>query len=340
MRSTLLKAAPVKFLPAIAAWLALAGMAGAQSSPNTQSAPLPTGLSQNAPVASSQVAPSDSGSSSSGTHLDRPIPGRGHTPGGAKSAGTRGMLTSGANEFHIQQLCFQPGIGWFAAPLPPVLQDSAGDGKSSDTGVSGSNSNLVHYPTVYRGVYSGAKVPRASQCPSISPDAFAPGIGRGDSAGEIQKQLSNPVQGVGENDILLGRLPGNLNAKSANIDDHMKHAPELHPWLTPTETLDPYNPMNTPEQLKALQGRAYISPIKLRRLSRNVTDLKARLELRRIQAALQKRPGKETTEDRTTLAPLATQGRVSRRILSMMKKSCDQKNEKAHSHVPCSRVKR
>jgi hypothetical protein len=306
MSSALLKAALKIPVSIMALSLAMAGMAGAQTLRDYLPTPQPTSGNENTRTPFSQVLPSDAANPPSGTPTDHQRHGRTSTLGGAR---TSGVGTS--------SLCFQPGLGWINKPMLPAPRNYATAGNSSRTVVPGESPNVIRPTTTSGRLYSGARPPAAVECPAISKDAVAPGIGRDNLAGGYKSVLWNPAQSVGEQDT------------SRSLSE---------PRTTGTETLEPSDSIHTAAQIKALQNREYVSPIRLRRLSRNVPDLGSRLELRRIQTGLQKRSSKGATEQaRKNSAGPAT---PRHRLFSSNKPPCDRKNGRATSHGPCSRAHR
>ena len=306
MSSALLKAALVIPVSVMALSLATAGMAGSQTLRDYLPTPQPSNQNENTRTPFSQVLPSDAGNPPSGTPTKPPRHGPSSTLGGA---GTSGVLTS--------SLCFQPGIGWLNTPMLPAPQDHATTGNSSRTGAPGESSNLVHHTTANRSLNSGARPSAAAECPTISKYAMAPGNGRKDSASWNKGLLWNSAQDLGGNDT-----SGSL----------------IEPWTIATGTPKTSDAISTAAQIRDLRNREYISPIRLRRLSRNVPDLESRLELRRIQAELQKRPNKGATEKgRNNSTGPAT---FRHGLFSSNKPPCDRTNGRATSHAPCSRTHR
>jgi len=306
MSSALLKAALVIPISITALSLAIAGMAGAQTLRDYLPTPQPNSGNENTRTPFSQVLPSDAGNPPSGAPTKTQRHGRTTTLGGATTSGVRTPI-----------LCFQPGIGWLNISTLAAPQDHATAGNSSRSVAPGEGSNTIRQAAASGRLNSGARPPAAVECTAISKDTVAPGIGRYDFAGEYKSGLSNPAQSVGE---------------------HNTSRSLLEPWPTGTQVLEPSDPINTAAQIKALQSREYISPIRLRRLSRNAPDLESRLELRRIQNGLQKKPNKGATEEgRNHSAGPAT---VRHRLFSSNKPPCDRNNGRATSHAPCSRAHR
>ena len=302
MSAALLKAALVIPVSIMALSLGLAEMAGAQTLRDYLPTPQPNGGNEDTRTAFSQILPSDSGNPSSGTPIKPQRNRRASTLGGA---GINGVRTS--------SLCFQPGIGWINTPVFPAPKDHAPSENPSRTGAPGESLNVVRHTTATGRMYSGARPPAAAECPSISKDAVAPGFGREDLAGGYKSLLWNPAQSVGEHNTSRSLLVG-------------------------TETLESSDPINTAAQIKTLQNRQYVSTIRLRRLSRNAPDLESRLELRRIQTGLQKKPNKGATEQARNHS--AGPAALRHRLFSSNKPPCDRKNGRATSHGPCSRTHR
>lgn len=104
---------------------------------------------------------------------------------------------------------------------------------------------------------------------------------------------------------------------------------------------DANDPTAALDELKSLQHRAYISPIKLRRLTRNVQDLRMRLELRQMSTAAEERAPRRTSEDeRTSMGNGSATGRkkAGRGPFASMTE-CERKTDASKSKV-CAQLKR
>lgn len=106
---------------------------------------------------------------------------------------------------------------------------------------------------------------------------------------------------------------------------------------------DPTDPNSALEELRALRGRAYLSQVKIRRLSRNPQNMETRLEMRRMNTEVEKRnkKSKRNGEDQSTTAAKGNANgnkHVSSGDLRAKKAECDKKGNASKSKV-CSILK-
>jgi hypothetical protein len=317
-------------------WLALAGLGCAQASQNSLAPPQAITSSLQAPSVSRQVAPSDMGASST-THKNRLSQEGRSIPAGSTAARTGGALNPGGSAISIPRLCFQPGTGWVAISVSAVDHDNA-EAESSFARGAGTNSHLVRHPRVSRGFYSGARSSGASECPSMPRDSVAKGISREDSTSTDKSGL---LSSDNQARVISRRWPqGKPPSKGASIDGDSHPATELNQKLAIDDTPTTYSSIDTAAQLKTLKSRAYLSSVRLRRLSRNVPDLKSRLELRRIQGEFTKRKTIGTPKDQDASIHRAAHKPFARSTPLFEKAHCDRITEKLSSPSPCSRVNR
>ncbi len=252
---------------AMAAFLGSTGLALAQSTIILSSAPMAGGQGQKAPNPSqlSIYVSSDIAVSSSGAPDDHRSRGR---PRHQLTAYHGTGQESAERAPGIPRLCFHPGIGWTAIPAAPFIANNDPEAKPSGTDMSGANPPLQ----IRRGLPSSASSPSTGECPPmpISQTAIA-GTDCDESGKHCELEIWNP---------LMTPAPW-LNQQGKGM----------------TDIGDPEAAL---EELKALRHRAYIGPVKLRRLSRSVQDLQTRLELRQMKAEVEKRKSRRATENQNT----------------------------------------
>jgi len=153
--------------------------------------------------------------------------------------------------------------------------------------------------------------------------AATDGTSQGDSPDSSGVDTLHPLLGAGQ---YTEPDSGQTNP-ALNFSGGLRHS----------EGHDQSDPNATFETLKALRGRAYVSPVKLRQLSRNVQDLQTRLELRRMQTEVDKQERSERAKEyQSTFA--AGHKQNDRRNLSARRHDCAQKTGASKSKA-CSLLK-
>jgi hypothetical protein len=272
----------------VAAFVVSARLAPAQSPTTMPSNPLAASQGQKAPNPSpmSTVAPSDIAVAPSGTD-DRPARRRqGRSLSASAATGRRS-----AEGLNLPHLCFQPGIGWTAVPAAAFTPGTDPNDNPSDSDKPGAS----HSQQVSRGLYSVSKSGASGECPPTPlPQPASPGTNdegiREDSYLELKNSLLTPNPGQ-SSDKSIRPFSG------AGKNPLAKPTLELPGGLKSNGSYDSIDPSAALGQLKVLRHRAYISPVKLRRLSRNMQNLETRLELRQMNADVQKRKTGRTAED-------------------------------------------
>jgi len=270
-------------------------------------------------------APSDLAVSSSmrGDHGSRQRQGR------PASSAVAVRPVAGHNERHIPLFCFQPGMGWMAKPI-------VGSGQQNADNLGAGTASTDHLQ-IRHGASAGA-----DEC---SPMSQAQGTvrteaGNQNSVPELKNLQLNPGADFPSNDNLSNSLPGHSFSYTGGSDDagSALGLPDLRPKSTSQVAADPSAAF---AELKALQHRSYISPIKLRRLARNVQDLRARMELRQMNTAVEKQASGRTAGGEHTLAANANASgrkKTGRGPLASTA-DCERKTGASKSKV-CAQLKR
>ena len=171
-----------------------------------------------------------------------------------KAVRSSGSLATGKMPAAGPSLCFQPGVGWQSiipeTPSAPARLE----------GVSPTSAALTQTTDARS---SGAKPAKAAQCAALP-------VNKGSLAADREElnllHLSGTMRSAGP------RKPGDVASRHA-------HSPLTRPgYLASAAESDA-----RPDQVGALPFRAYISPIKLRRLIRNAPDLQTRINRQQLQ---------------------------------------------------------
>jgi hypothetical protein len=324
-------------------WLALAGIAQAQSSQNTQTLPQVTSLSQQAPVGSSQIAPSDMGASSIGTRNDRISSGGLALGARQKTAPTGGATPSVASPIGIPRLCFQPRIGWIMIPDSSFVQYNSAAGASSAGAGAVAASKPSGHLKVSRRVYSDAKLKETTECQSTLTSLMSSGVRLEDSDIDLPTRSISPdalkVNGATDGWNRWAYYP---NKKSIGLDASLSKASSQS--LTTDGMFPGYNngaPVSD-VQVTALSNRAYQSPIEFRRLSRNIPNLALRIKLRQVQSEMNKRRAEtyQTAQDRNNFKGHSAKMRMGVAPLSFKKSTCLRMMQGSSSKQACSKFDR
>lgn len=281
----------------IAAFLASAGLVTAQSPTMMPKNPLGTNQGQSAPNQSSTAtyAPSEIAVSPSGIPDDHPS--RNRQRAVLRASAAAGPKSAGLN---IPHLCFQDGIGWTAVADADFA--ALGDTKQKTSDGDGTGNNNPQQGN--RGLSAASMLGKSGECPPTPLAQTALGesnddINHQDSNTDVKSALLNPnpeqttynnFQPLVSNNLLSGSQSSPLAKPSMELPDGLKS----------NGSYNSNDPNVALEQLKALRRRAYISPVKLRRLSRNMQDLETRLEMRQMNVEVQKRKAKKSSDDQNT----------------------------------------
>lgn len=194
--------------------------------------------------------------------------------------------TSVERTLHIPSLCFDPGVGWIKTPAASFAPGHDTSVQPLETDKTGANS----FPGGQREFSSSDRSSRGSECSPL------PQTASGGSDSDNARDLSDFVmdypillEGPGitqfdgiETPLLAASSLGGRNLASAN----------------PTLPVpDDFNSGAAVEAFKALKRRNYVSPLKLRRLIRNVESPGIGLELRQMNSEAEKRTAQRAAED-------------------------------------------
>lgn len=284
----------VAVVSGIAGILGSAWLASAQSPVMLRPASRTAGQLQRVPSPSqSQThAPSDIAVTSTGMPVDeRP---RLRSNQLAAQAGM-GKAAAGSAPL-IPHLCFQPGIGWTATPST-ATPDSDIKSNSEEGNGTGADQPLQARSSVS----SAQRALKTSECPPMPQlQDLANATAESPESTSFGTNPLLPLDGgmtsSGSYQVLMGISPDAGPGNTARV----MSALNVSEGATSQSNGKEADPEAALEELKALRRRAYVSPVKLRRLSRNVQDMETRLELRRVNEEVQKHDAGSTDEKRET----------------------------------------
>ncbi len=246
------------------------------------------------------VVPSDSGAAAApGYQPGQPSQ---HPSGSSASANTLGNLrmtaATGATSGTASTLCFEAGVGWVR--VAQSAGTSEGSGMHAPThaevgGISGSH-----------GLTSALARNRTPQCPSQwngATPASSPSALRQTELSSQSSMSSEPSA--------RGAVSTHPNPQGLTHSNLQQMSNPSSITLLPSQGATASYKMNlassaaanlSESDLDALSARAYVSPIRLRRLMRSAPDLQTRLKLHALNRTLTKRPGKQETAPRQSKA--------------------------------------
>ena len=325
------------FLSSVAVLGASAGLAVAQSSMSLPSGSTP-GQRQNGanPSQLTVFAPSDIAASSSGVPDER----RPHARQARMLSIYSGTgRTSAQGPPNLPRLCFQPGIGWTTATAAGFIQNNVPNDKASNEDKTGSEQGLE----VRHGVSALSRPGGSTQCPPmLLPPGATNESGRDKSSEDSIDKFADPL-------TVPGAELGQYDSFQTFLSDHpvsatgnSKPAFDLPQGLKGSSIHGLSDPDSSLEELRALRGRAYLSQVKIRRLSRDPNNIETRLELRRMNSEVEKRDkSKRSREDQKTIAAIGNANgnkHLTSRDLLAKKAECD-KNRNASKSKVCSLLK-
>jgi hypothetical protein len=189
----------------------------------------------------------------------------------AKAGKNRGSLIIGAIPNGSPGLCFQPGIGWQRVPTgKPNGSDMPGCGNSNN--IEATKSTATESSASVYAQHSGSK------------QAIAPGVEMESAVTGSRYQAEPPSGSRSINTGALASQPGNFpfnpasGAASGRRTTAMSSMPSggMHLPSGPT-------PEISADQVKDLGSHTYVSPITVRRMIRNTSDLQTRIKLQELQ---------------------------------------------------------
>ncbi len=326
--------------------LASIGLASAQAPMSMPSAPAGGGPGQKTPnISQSTVyAPSDIAASASGMQQERRPRGRQGSLLSTYSATGQGLAEGQPN---LPRLCFQPGVGWTTAPAASFTamqnagtqNDGSGD-NSSDKNKSSASASLP----IRHGVSALGGPRESTECPPmlLPQDATTnPGSSAANSASKFMNPSFKTDTDLSQYNSFQALLPSGPMSGTGN-SAQSRPAFDLPEGFKSSRIHDPKDPTFALEELKALRRRAYVSDIKLRRLSRNPQNLETRLELRHMNTEVEKRKkAKRSAEDQdnsTDKESVKSKKHIDSMDLVARKAECEKKSDASKSKV-CSLLK-
>jgi hypothetical protein len=190
-----------------------------------------------------------------------------------KSGNSRSSLATGT----MPGLCFQPGVGWQRMPTEQPSEPAARDTNTS-LGLAASEANP---PSIYPRP-SNTKPPRSAECAGILTDKKVLGarvdrftiLNRPGSIGSARPTKPGTVTSLQVN----GPYHANGNAGLESVKTTQSAMPSASTYFASEAGPDAQS-----DQVNSRAYRAYISPIKLRRLIRNAPDFRTRIKLEQLE---------------------------------------------------------
>jgi hypothetical protein len=257
------------------------------------------------PLPSGQIAPSNSATQSDSVPQSGLVAVKKNTQKSSSVSNVRSMLATGSVPGESQGLCFQRGIGWQRIPQNSVdfthkTSPVGGSTSTTEVGVSSSGMGQVSQ----------------DQCAGIMTNVVARGAvvedivaGKQSNAADSNIRTTNANFGV-QNWLNADTL---LNPASSLAATRLTMG--LSPNLTDSKHFSHGTGQSSSENsIQELEGHAYLSPIKLRKMMRNAPDLETRLRLRRLLEKLndeQKRKSGNSTDNRLPLKNKTSQAMPS-----------------------------
>jgi hypothetical protein len=191
----------------------------------------------------------------------------------AKAGNLRGALTTDTIPKESPGLCFQPGIGWQRVPAgKPSGSGTPGCGTSSNieatksAAAEGLESSYAQHPGGKDEIGPGIKLEDVIAGNHGQATASgAASMNAGTLASLSGTSLFNPTSGAasGRRMMPLGSMPSGGTHRASGSE-----------------------PGVSADQVKDLKSHAYVSPITVRRMMRNASDLQTRIKLQELQSKL------------------------------------------------------
>ena len=265
----------------------------------------------NPTVETGPVVPSDSMRPYNGGHL------------AINAEPLRGSALTRTLQGGTSRLCFEPGIGWQSIPISaPVSMEMLNVRSSSMGSVAGrpetkdSASNSGSRSKSARSL--GANTAVENGCPTrLTNIPASRAISDVISADRVRSITSVPSTRINSRaskwlDIGSSTNPaGNATSQRHFVSFGSVPIGNNHFAARSTSSI-------SADEVTALKSRAYLSPIKLRRMIRNAPDLQTRIELRELRDRLTKRPHKVSgtaRKDKSTRDPSTNEPRYGTRDL-------------------------
>jgi hypothetical protein len=225
---------------------------------------------------SGQIAPSDSAIQSSSTQQSALVAIKKNTQK-SNVNNVKSILATGSVQGGSRGLCFQPGIGWQHIPQGSVNSSqitSFEEGSARATEMSASS--------------PGVGQPGQDQCPGIMTNELVRGAIVENTITDKQPLATDSnIRTTDANFGMQNLLNANtlLNPASSAASTQLKMG--LNSGLPDSGHFSQGTGLSPFENsIQAFEGRAYVSPIKLREMMRSAPDLETRLKLRRLSRKL------------------------------------------------------
>lgn len=258
--------------------------------------------SSSSPVQSEQVAPSYDTRSSEVGFSGEPASEAG-THKGARTREFRGFGGAVVTPGGVTRLCFQPGIGWRPSPMsnsfatvgPGVpgapIEDFYGGNVATSRAIEGSLKSAYAQP-------NHAKQASSDICPITLTSAKVLGL-------PIEEMNTSEHKGSMTSARSTSMDAGALNwLKATSLINPASAASSQRPTMGLSSTPVGVGYLRTrtgssssSKQIDELMERAYVSPIEVRRLSRNTHDLATRIRLERLSRRLEKTRSRSLDEE-------------------------------------------
>jgi hypothetical protein len=215
-------------------------------------------------------------SSTSNPSDSSPPPAMTSKPTSGKSA--RGVLASEKLSQNSQGICFQPGVGWMH--IPHNVVDSA----QRSSPVTGSSTNDLAPTSSMFQQPSGMHSTTSDQCPEdiVNSSSSYLMVHQLVNGGKIQPSGLN-AQTENANFGTQDWLNANTIVNPAKAALPTRLSTGLNSSQSDSKHLTHGSGQSLPiDSVPEFEGRAYVSPIKLRRMMRNAPDMETRFKLRRL----------------------------------------------------------
>jgi hypothetical protein len=246
-------------------------------------------------ASSGQIAPSDSAIPSDSAPQSGLVGVKKNTQNSSSVSNVRSVLAAGSLPGQSQSSCFQPGIGWQRIP-------QSSDNSMPKTSLVGSSTRT----TEVSGSSSVVGQTGPDQCPGIMTNALAHGAAAENIGADKQSQDANSnIRTTNANFGVQNWLNADTLLNPASSSSATRLTMGLGQDLPGSKHFSQgTGPSSSKNSAEELEGHAYISPIKLRKMMRDAPDLETRIRLQRLLQRLndeQKRKSGSSTDNRLPL---------------------------------------
>jgi hypothetical protein len=232
---------------------------------------------------SGSVAPSDSATQSGSSLQSGLVAGRKNTLKSTGASSARSMLASGSDPGEAQGACFQPGFGWQRRPQTSANSTRQTSAQGSDAATLARGSSVGAKSGTVNALPSGAGQSNLDQCPGIMTSATAPGaVAETSVVGEQSKTANSDIRDTSANAGTKDWLKADTLLNPAGSIASTQLTMGLTSGLSSKHSSSGTGPNASASSIQAFETRAYMSPIKLRRMMRSAPDLETRLKLREL----------------------------------------------------------